>query len=37
MSDDGNRDLVIDLFLRYAKFKVFVGYLSEMYNKHEEI
>lgn len=34
MSDEGNRDLVIDFNFRYAKFKVCVGSSSEMYSMH---
>lgn len=34
VSDEGNRDLVIDVNFRFAKFKVCVGYPSEMYGRH---
>lgn len=37
MSDEGHRDSVKDFNLRHAKFKVSVGYPSEMYNRHGEI
>lgn len=37
MNDEGDRDLMTDFNVGYAKFKVFVGYPSEMYSRHGKI